>query len=482
MSRKLPRHVVGIAAAAGPPELAHPSANRYPLLTVVYSPDDPIAALDTAAVSSALAVIRVSGPGSLSLLSRLLKGGRDAAAMQGHTIHRLVIRDAEEDVDEVLLAVYKAPRSYTGQDSAEIFCHGGLPVIRRLMSLLTRSGFRPAGPGEFTQRAFLNGRMDLTRAEAVNEIVRAKTDKARALALQRLSGAIEKRIRAARDALLDLRAALEVMIDSPEDEPGDLIDEARLNAAIEMLESLTGTYRHGRIYQEGVAVAIAGATNSGKSSLFNLLLRQERAIVSEIHGTTRDWLEGMVSLSGIPVRLFDTAGLRSSTDLLEIEGMRRTEEVIRAADAVVYLVDGSRGAAVEDKDLTAARGTGAPLLPVWNKTDLPGVPPAPPGYLAMSAATGQGLDRLEKAIADAVLGGPTLESGEPLIDSQRQKDLIQRALAALTRFKDARSGSITPDLLAVDLSDALEALGEITGEVTRAEVLDRMFSTFCVGK
>ena len=272
------------------------------------------------------------------------------------------------------------------------------------------------------------------------------------------------------------------MIDSPEDEPGDLIDEARLNAAIEMLESLTGTYRHGRIYQEGVAVAIAGATNSGKSSLFNLLLRQERAIVSEIHGTTRDWLEGMVSLSGIPVRLFDTAGLRPSTDLLEIEGMRRTEEVIRAADAVVYLVDGSRGAAVEDKDLTAARGTGAPLLPVWNKTDLPGVPPAPPGYLAMSAATGQGLDRLEKAIADAVLGGPTLESGEPLIDSQRQKDLIQRALAALTRFKDARSGSITPDLLAVDLSDALEALGEITGEVTRAEVLDRMFSTFCVGK
>lgn len=451
-------------------------------MAVIHSPDDPIAALATAAVSSALAVIRVSGPGSLSLLSRLVKGGRDAAGMKGHTIHRLVIRDGEEDVDEVLMAVYKAPRSYTGQDSAEIFCHGGLPVIQRVMSLLTRSGFRPAGPGEFTQRAFLNGRMDLTRAEAVNEIVRAKTDKARALALQRLAGAIEERIKAARDALVELRAALEVMIDSPEDEPGDVIDEAKLETTVGMLESLTGTYRRGRIYQEGVAVAIAGATNSGKSSLFNLLLRQERAIVSEIHGTTRDWLEGMVSLSGIPVRLFDTAGLRPSMDPLEIEGMRRTEEVIRAADAVVYLVDGSRGLAAEDREFTAGWAEAAPLLRVWNKTDLPGVPSAPPGYVAVSAATGQGLDRLEKAVADAVLGGPTVGSGEPLIDSQRQKDLIQRALAALARFREARTRGITPDLLAVDLSEALEALGEITGEVTSAEVLDRMFSTFCVGK
>jgi tRNA modification GTPase len=451
-------------------------------LAVVYSPDDPIAALATAAVSSALAVIRVSGPGSLSLLSGLVKGGRDAARMKGHTIHRLVLHDGGEDVDEVLLAVYKAPRSYTGQDSAEIFCHGGLPVIQRVMSLLTRCGFRPAGPGEFTQRAFLNGRMDLTRAEAVNEIVRAKTDKARALALQRLSGAVEKRIRAARDALVELRAALEVMIDFPEDEPGDVIDDGKLRATVGMLESLTGTYRRGRIYQEGVAVVIAGATNSGKSSLFNLLLRQERAIVSEIHGTTRDWLEGMVSLSGIPVRLFDTAGLRPSSDPLEIEGIRRTEEVIRAADAVVYLVDGSRGVAAEDREFTDDRRAAAPLLPVWNKIDLPGVPPAPAGYIAVSAATGQGLDALEKAVAEAVLGGPTLESGEPLIDSQRQKDLIQRALAALARFGEARSRGITPDLLAVDLSDALDALGEITGEVTSAEVLDRMFSAFCVGK
>jgi tRNA modification GTPase len=449
---------------------------------VVYSPDDPIAALATSAVSSALAVIRISGPGSLALLSPLVRGGRDAAAMPGHTIHRLVIHDGGEDVDEVLLAVYKAPRSYTGQDSAEIFCHGSLPVIQRLLSLLSRSGFRPAGPGEFTQRAFLNGRMDLTRAEAVNEIVRAKTDKARALALQRLRGAIEKKIMAARDALVELRAALEVMIDSPEDESGDTINEEKLAAAVGLLQALTATYRRGRIYQEGVSVVIAGATNSGKSSLFNLLLRQERAIVSEVHGTTRDWLEGTVSMSGIPVRLFDTAGLRRSSDPLEIEGMRRTEEVIRAADAVVYLVDGSTGGGAEGRQFAEGREGGAPLLLVWNKTDLPGVPPAPTGYIAMSAATGQGVDRLEKEIVGAMLGGPAGESGEPLIDSQRQKDLIQRALAALTRFREARLRGITPDLLAVDLSDALDALGEITGEVTSAEVLDRMFSSFCVGK
>jgi tRNA modification GTPase len=449
---------------------------------VIHSPDDPIAALATPPASSALAVIRVSGPGSLQILSRLRKGGRDPTAVAGHTIHRLVMRDGEEDVDEVLLAVYKAPRSYTGQDSAEIFCHGGLPVIQRVLSLLTRSGFRAAGPGEFTQRAFLNGRMDLTRAEAVNEIVRARTDRARALALQRLSGAIERKIKDARDALVDLRASLEVMIDATEEESGDAIDDARLESTIGLLANLSRTYRRGKIYQEGVAVAIAGATNSGKSSLFNLLLRQERAIVSEIHGTTRDWLEGMVSLEGIPVRLFDTAGLRRSTDSLEIEGMRRTEEVIRGADAVLYLVDGTRGESAADKELAAGWTGSAPLLLAWNKTDLPGCAPAPEGSIAVSAVTGEGLERLEREIVGAVLGGPAAESGEPLIDSVRQRDLIQRALAGLTRFKDARGRGITPDLLAVDLSDALEALGEITGEVTSAEILDRMFSSFCVGK
>ena len=459
--------------------LALAPANRYPF-SVVHTPDDPIAALATPAAPSALAVIRVSGPGSLAMLSRLLRGGPGLEGLPGHSVHLRTIRDQEEDVDQVMVAVYRAPRSYTGEDGAELFCHGSMPVIQRLLALLAREGFRPAGPGEFTQRAFLNGRMDLTRAEAVNEIVRARTDKARGLALQRLSGAIEGQIRAARERLVGIRAALEVGIDYPDDEEGAAPFEASgLEEATRILEGLVRTYRRGRIYQEGVTAAIAGATNSGKSSLFNLLLRQERAIVSDIHGTTRDYLEGMVSVEGIPVRLFDTAGLRPSADPLEIEGMRRAEEVVRAADAVVYIVDSQVGVSQADEAFLASLGS--PGIRVWNKVDLTPTL-TPPGFIAISAVTGEGVDRLERAIAAAALAGTSGEAGEPLIDSERQRDCIERALESLERFRGDREKGTSPDLLAVDLAEALSALGEITGEVTSAEILDRMFSDFCVGK
>lgn len=451
-------------------------------MIVINSPDDPIAALATPAASSALAVIRVSGRGSLELLSSMVSRRFDPAAAQGHSIHRCVLRDGEENVDEVLMAVYKSPKSYTGEDGAEIFCHGSLPVIQRLLAVLTRSGFRPAGPGEFTQRAFLNGRMGLTQAEAVNEIVRARTDRARGLALQRLGGAIESRIRQARDALVDVRASLEVLIDSPEDQADESMDTARLDDAARMLEALVSTYHQGRVYQEGVSVAIAGATNSGKSSLFNLLLRQDRAIVSETHGTTRDWLEGTAAIGGIPVRLFDTAGLRLTSDPLEREGMRRTREVIDAAETVVYLVDGTRGVDAADGALIDGWAGAAPLILAWNKSDLPAALPTPKGFLTVSAVTGNGLDALERAICAAALGGEPVDGGEPLVDSQRQHDLLSRALHGLERLRSAHAEGATPDLLAVDLADSLDALGEITGAVTSDEILDRMFSRFCVGK
>lgn len=323
--------------------------------------------------------------------------------------------------------------------------------------------------------------MDLTRAEAVNEIVRARTDRARALALERLSGAIESRINAARDELLGLRAGLEIAIDYPDDVPeGDAMDEGALERTIAALEGLIRTYRQGRIYQEGVSVAIAGATNSGKSSLFNAMLRQDRAIVSEVHGTTRDWLEGAVSLEGIPVRLFDTAGLRDTSDALEAEGMRRTEQLLSGADIVMYLVDSTRGMDGKD-DALLARRSGVPVIRVWSKIDLPGLP-APDGFIPLSITTRAGLQRLEEAVAAEALGGTPAETGEPLIDSVRQRDLITRALAALQRLRQARGRGVSADLLAVDLADAMDALGEITGEVTTAEILERMFTSFCVGK
>jgi tRNA modification GTPase len=210
------------------------------------------------------------------------------------------------------------------------------------------------------------------------------------------------------------------------------------------------------------------------------MLRQERAIVSEVHGTTRDWLEGSVSLEGVPVRLFDTAGLRSTEDPLEAEGMRRTQQVLTGADLVIYLVDSTRGLGAEDEAFFA-RG-GAPLIRAWNKVDLPDRRPTPDGFLPLSAVTGEGLERLEAEVAVSVLGVSPVDSSAPMIDSERQRDLIGRALAALERLRDARARSLSADLLAVDLTDAMDALGEITGEVTTAEILERMFSSFCVGK
>jgi tRNA modification GTPase len=453
------------------------------LSRVIPSLHDPIVALATPAAPSALAVIRTSGSGCLPLISRLLKNGKDLRGAPANSVHHCVIRDGDEDVDEVIISVFKAPKSYTGEDCADISCHGSLPVIQRLVSLLSRSGFRHAEPGEFTERAFLNGKMDLTAAEAVNEIARAKTDKARSLAMQRLSGAIESAIKAARDRLLDLRAAIEVQLDYPEEETGPETIDRDLEEASALLEGLSRTYRRGRIYQEGAAVAIAGATNSGKSSLFNLLLKQERAIVSDVHGTTRDWLEGTLSLEGIPVRLFDTAGIRDAGDEIEAEGIKRTRGVMEGADLVLYLVDSQIGIVPNDAAVLGRPPlSDARVLKVWNKIDLPQTTAVPEGFVPISSLTSAGIDALEAEIERAILGEERVETGGPLIDSERQRDLIDRARASLSRFREDLHHGVSPDLLAVDLADALEALGEITGEVTSAEILERMFSRFCVGK
>jgi tRNA modification GTPase len=445
--------------------------------------DDPIFALATPFAPSALAVIRVSGAGSLELLAAVLRGRPALADAPGHTLRRAVVVDGTEPVDEVLAAVYRGPRSYTGEDGAEITCHGSLPGIRRILSLLARSGFRAAGPGEFTQRAFLNGRMDLTQAEAVNEIVRAQTDRARGLALQRLSGAIQRKIEEVRDDLLGVLAALEASLDYPDDDHGATVDAAVLDRSAAALATLARTCTRGRIYQEGVAVALAGATNAGKSSLFNQLLRQDRAIVSEVHGTTRDWLEAGLDVEGIPVRLYDTAGTRDPGDELEREGQRRTAEVLRGADLVVWVADARLGLSAADRaGMDDATGLGARLLGAWNKVDLAGALPCPEGFIPVSALTGEGLERLEAAAAAALLAGTADPGDGPLLDSERQRGLLEHALEALARFRADLARGLPLDILAVGLREVLDALGGITGGVTSADVLERLFSTFCVGK
>lgn len=451
---------------------------------LAYDPDEMIAALATPWGESALAVIRTSGEGSIERIAEVFSQSAAVRSAAGNSlIHGRILdpRDGET-ADEVVLSVYRSPKSYTGQDSVELSCHGSLPGVRRVLEVLKIQGFRDAGPGEFTLRAFLNKKMDLTRAEAVQEVVRAKTREAQSLALHRLSGAVERKINLAKEGLKQLAGTIEIQLDYPEEEvSGEILASLPdVEKAVDDLGKLLSTYRTGRLYQEGVRVALCGRTNAGKSSLFNLMLREERSIVSEIHGTTRDYIESWITIGGVPVSLFDTAGLRSSKDFVEAEGIRRSEAIIENADLLVYLVDATSGSTEEDERFFA-NNSPEKCIRVWNKIDL-GNPAAPPGYVPMSVATGEGVDRITQEIVTRALGAGSAGSSDVVIDSLRQKELLERGLEALGHVKEGMESGMPADAIAMDLRDALDALGEITGEVTSADILNSMFASFCVGK
>ena len=451
---------------------------------LAYDPDELIAALATPWGESALAVVRTSGAGSIERISEIFSAPKRLVSAQPNTlVHgRLLDPTTRAVVDEVVLAVYRAPRSYTGQDAVELFCHGSIPGVQGVLAALKGAGFRDAGPGEFTLRAFLNKKMDLTRAEAVQEIVRAKSREAQSLALHRLSGAVEERIDAAKERLKGLSSTIEIQLDYPEDEVGGEMESSlpEVRAAGEELGALLATYRTGRLYQEGIRVALCGRTNAGKSSLFNLLLREERSIVSEVHGTTRDFIESWITLQGVPISLFDTAGLRASSDVVEAEGIRRSERIIENADLLVYLVDATEGVSAEDesflKSVPAER-----TIRVWNKVDRTDERP-PEGYIAMSTLTGTGVVPFTNEILSRAAGSGGAGSSDVVIDSRRQKELIERSLEALGHVTEGIETNVPADAIAMDLRDALDALGEITGEVTSADILNTMFANFCVGK
>jgi tRNA modification GTPase len=444
-------------------------------------PREPIAAPATPVGHAPLAVIRSTGDGSVDLLARLFSSPARLRAAEGNsTVYgRIVDPENGEAVDEVMVLVFREPASYTGQESAEIMCHGSPAGVERILSLLYRVGFRGAEPGEFTLRAFLAGKMDLTEAEAVHEVVSATTARAHALAVHRLSGSVHDRVDEAKRELVEVLAGVELGLDYPDEEveapdiPVDRVTELRGR-----LESLAATYRTGRMYKEGALCVIAGPTNAGKSSLFNLFLREERSIVSEQHGTTRDYIEAPLSLDGVPVRFVDTAGLRGAAEGIEEEGIRRSRSVADAAALVLYVIDATVGITEEDRRTMASHPR---LLGVWNKTDLGGAPP-PPAFLPLSVETGAGVETLLAEVRRRVLPQDVSGAGEPVIESTRQLELLQRAAGALELVEDAARQGVSADAVALDLRDAVGALGEITGEVTSSDVLETMFSHFCVGK
>jgi tRNA modification GTPase len=452
----------------------------------------PIAAIATSSGPAALAIIRTSGQGSIELLAQAFSRPQALCEASGNTViygwiinGGVATRPAPLEVpaatpgriDEVLVTVYRAPKSYTGEDGADIICHGGSAAPRAVLDVLLRAGFREALRGEFTFRAFTNGKLSLSQAESVLEMVEARTDKARENAASRLSGTLATEIDAIKQNLVIALAALELSLDyseldGVEDAPEGLPERPRITDALARLEALAEAYRSQRLYNEGALVVIAGAPNAGKSSLFNLLLKEERAIVTPIPGTTRDYIEATLDIGGIPVRLVDTAGLRADAAEIEAEGIRRSRALMAEADLVILVKDS--GAAEQDSAPCAK-----PTVTVWNKIDLTGTIGTADGdrSVPLSAKTGEGLPKLLQVVAAALLGEPAAGTA---LGTDRQRLLVERAIAAL---KEAAAIADTAlDLAAPALQDAVDALGEISGEVTNDAILTTMFSRFCVGK
>jgi tRNA modification GTPase len=464
-----------------------------------YGDTDPIAAVATALGESALALIRISGEGSLEMLEKVFSRPEKLRGALGNTVvHGWIVGATGERIDDVLVAVYRAPATFTGEDGADISCHGGVASVKTAMEALGYAGFREALRGEFSFRAFMNGKLDLTRAESIMEIVAAKTGTAQTRAVRRLSGALEREIREIAAGITTALAGAEIYLDyseedgvgggenDPMEEAGLLPDRQSAEEALERLKILSDSYRRERLYAQGALGVIAGRPNAGKSSLFNALLREDRSIVTDIPGTTRDWIEAWVSIEGIPVRLADTAGLRPSEDPVEKLGVERSRELLAEADIILYVLDGAEGVVEADREfLSHHKGdkTTAPVVALWNKADLS---PPPPALRPVSAKTGEGIAELAREIA-AVLerslgGGDGRAESAAGAGTERQKTLIDRAIAALEEALALADRQEPLDLIAQELREAMNALGEITGEVSTAELLDAMFSRFCVGK
>lgn len=465
-----------------------------------YVPGEPIAAIATALAPSALAVIRTSGNNSIELLSSVFSRPKALVNAGGNTTLYGWILDNEtgERVDEVIIAVYKEPKSFTGENMAEIFCHGGTSPVLSVFNLLLRSGFRQAQRGEFSFRSFINGKTDLTKAEAVREIIESKTNESRGRAAGRLSGSLEEQFNAIKHSLIHILGSLEVEIEYPEDEEtiSDAFDTAELEAVISTLKKLSSSWKCEKLYQEGARIILCGKTNAGKSSLFNALLKEERAIVSDVHGTTRDWIESWVSFDGIPARLFDTAGLRDTDDLVEKQGVEMTRDLSKDADIVLYLLDSRNPVTPDDvaflENLASHSSNPVPSIIVFTKNDLQQADIssskalfsqcAVAQYVSVCSKDGDGIHTLTTAVKSLLMEGNTTEREQAGLGSERQKQSVDEAISCLEHAIFVYKKNYTLDAVVQDIEDALDALSEVTGEVTPNDILDSVFSNFCVGK
>jgi tRNA modification GTPase len=442
---------------------------------------DTIAAISTPAGEGAIAMIRVSGEEVIAVADRIFRGNEKPSEMPSHTQRLGEIVEGDRVIDQVMLSVHRAPASYTGEDLVEISCHGGVLVTAQVLEACLHAGARGARPGEFTERAFLNGKMDLTQAEAVMDLIRAQTDLALRSAHEQLEGRLGEKIGTIRAELVELLAHLEAAIDFPEE--GIAPDEGtrlrdRLGSIRQQMRDLLATADQGRILREGLRAVIYGPTNAGKSSLLNRLLGYERAIVSAQPGTTRDTIEEVINLRGIPIRLLDTAGLRESTDEIERAGMARTEKSLAGADLLLQVLDRS----VAKPAQFSENSTEQTRIVLLNKSDLPEHPDwRNIDALRICCVSEDGLRGLEDAIVPKI-SEKHLRPESGVAINARHRDCLRRALTACDLAAGTMESAFAPEYVAVDLRAALSALDEITGAANTEEIRDALFAQFCIGK
>jgi tRNA modification GTPase len=472
--------------------------------------DDTIAAISTAVGEGAIAILRVSGPEAVNLVARIFQGSTAPEKMESRRSYFGEIYDTTGVIDQVLLTIFRRPQSYTGEDLFEISCHGGILVTRKILSLLLNGGARSAEPGEFTQRAFLNGKMDLTQAEAVMDLIRAQTELALRAANEQLAGHLGRELTKIQDELLTTLAHIEAYIDFPDEgispETGKMLFD-RLEETGASLARLIATADQGRILRHGLRTVIYGEPNVGKSSLLNLLLGYDRAIVSETPGTTRDTIEETINVRGIPVRLIDTAGKRSSEDSVEQEGIRRTELQLAQADLVLQVVDASLPSSGETDGQTSGLSNEAaevsdnsakledererPMssagqksrILILNKVDL-GLNPDWEASLGVrfSCRTREGEEALNQAIWDFVMTGGLSSQDFRIAISVRHQACLQKAVTELEAAKNGLANNELPELISIELRGALDAIGDVIGRHDTEDLLGRIFSEFCIGK
>ena len=467
---------------------------RQPVMKGQIIMETTIAAISTAMSASGIGIVRMSGPESMDVISRIYRsknGGKNIKEVKSHTIHYGYIFDGEEVVDEVLVMVMRAPRTYTGEDTVEIDCHGGVYAMKKVLETVLRNGAQIAEPGEFTKRAFLNGRLDLSQAEAVMDVIQAKSAVALKSSLQQLKGSVLRAIKEIRSSILYQIAFIESALDDPEhislegypEKLRKIVDEE-----YEKVETLLKSADDGRMIQEGIKTVILGKPNAGKSSLLNFLVGEDRAIVTDIAGTTRDTLEEYISLHGINLRIIDTAGIRETEDVVEKIGVGKAKKMAEDADLILYVVDSSLPLDENDREIMELLG-GRKSIVIYNKTDLEsavdikelkektGSPVIP-----VSVVEETGITELEETIKKMFFRGEISFDDEVYITNARHKTALEEALESLKMVRESIETGMSEDFFSIDLMSAYESLGKIVGESVGEDLVNEIFSRFCVGK